>query len=83
MATSMYRNASPSIKAGKTGKDEKGGGKDKDKDAAKKVRDDKLITIGYLIFLWGYKNGVKWGWLHGLLITHVWQIQEFRHNEKC
>ncbi|XP_071787792.1 cilia- and flagella-associated protein 70-like isoform X3 [Asterias amurensis] len=36
MATSMYRNASPSIKAGKTGKDEKGGGKDKDKDAAKK-----------------------------------------------
>ncbi|XP_038074225.1 cilia- and flagella-associated protein 70-like isoform X4 [Patiria miniata] len=38
MATSMYRNASPSIKGGKAGKDEKGGGKEKDKekDAAKK-----------------------------------------------
>ncbi len=56
MATSVYRNASPSIKAGKTGKDEKGGGKDKEKDAAKKVRDDISIKISHSIFPLVYKS---------------------------
>lgn len=36
VATSMFRNASPFLKGGKGGKDEKGG-KDKDKDVTKKV----------------------------------------------
>ena len=36
MATSLFRNASPSVKQGKAAKEEKPG-KDKEKDAAKKV----------------------------------------------